>query len=199
MGTMHYLDRFGEKGYPEEDQLDRIFDSATKDSLDATGWGLAYPDLWRLMGWPFLARKLEDRGTAIETDWKQVMEHPRITLSGWRKRILDGAIPTPVFNATLVEDGRRFLLSPMSFVSASTSDRRTCTDFNGHHPEYDIDATTAARLSATFPYVSPICRNDKGEEIFHVADGVPAQGVECVFKAEFADERGRRLLSLVEI
>jgi hypothetical protein len=169
VGTMYFLDRHSDKGYPKPEDLDQIFESATHDSLDASGWGLAYPDLWRLIGLPFLPPKMLDRGWAIEVDWKSVMKEPRSSFATWRERILNGKIPTPVFNATLVQDGRRFVLSPMTFGDDPLDPY--CADFNTLYSDFDIDATTAARLSATFPYVTPICRNSESEPIFHVADG----------------------------
>ncbi len=192
VGAMFYLDRFGEQGYPEEGELKKIFKSATEDSLDATGWGLAYPDLLRFIGlpWglaypdllrfiglPFVVPKEQDhdvateqdRGTAIEIDWKGEMKHPHASLSSWSEQIDQGIIPIPIFNATLVEDGRRFLVSPMTF-----SKHYDCKsiDFNTLYPEYDIDVTTAARLSATFPYVSPVCRpSQETRWNYHIGDG----------------------------
>ncbi|MEH2051781.1 hypothetical protein [Nostoc sp.] len=175
VGTMFYLDRFGDQGYPEENQLKQIFKSATEDSLDATGWGLAYPDLLRFVGLPFVVPKEkdttteQDRGTAIEIDWKGEMKYPKASLASWSEKIDQGIIPIPIFNATLVEDGRRFLVSPMTF-----SPHKDCKsiDFNTLYPEYDIDVTTAARLSATFPYVSPVCRPSKETTWnYHIGDG----------------------------
>ncbi|MDZ8030570.1 hypothetical protein [Nostoc sp. DedSLP04] len=177
VGTMFYLDRFGEQGYPEENQLKQIFKSATEDSLDATGWGFAYPDLLRFIGLPFVLPKEkekdttteQDRGTAIEIDWKGEMKNPDATLGSWSKKIDQGIIPIPIFNATLVEDGRRFLVSPMTF---SPHKDYKSIDFNTLYPEYDIDVTTAARLSATFPYVSPVCRPSQDTRWnYHIGDG----------------------------
>ncbi|MEH1968209.1 hypothetical protein [Nostoc sp.] len=177
VGTMFYLDRFGDQGYPEENQLKQIFKSATEDSLDATGWGLAYPDLLRFIGLPFVIPKEQeddtateqDRGTAIEIDWKGEMKNPSASLGSWSEKIDQGIIPIPIFNATLVEDGRRFLVSPMTF---SKHENCKSIDFNTLYPEYDIDVTTAARLSATFPYVSPVCRpSQESRWNYHIGDG----------------------------
>jgi len=48
-------------------------------------------------------------------------------------------------------------------------------DFNTLYAGYDIDVVTAARLSATFSYVSPISRyvgeNENPERNYHIADG----------------------------
>lgn len=113
VGTMYYLDRFDpNKTYPDRNEFENIFKSATEDSLDAVGWGLAYPDLWRIIGLPFLAPKMCDRAAAMVTDWQGELKNPNSKqfLSTWGEQILNGKIPIPIFNATLVEDGRRFLI-----------------------------------------------------------------------------------------
>ncbi len=181
VGTMYYLDRFNlQKHAPDEEEFEAIFRSATQDSLDAIGWGLAYPDLWRLIGLPFLAPKLCDRGKAVETDWQGELKNPQsiTSIATWRNQVLEGEIPVPVFNATVVDDGRRFLISPMTFGRANDD---KFVDFNTLYGEYDMSVVTAARLSATFPYISPVCRpyvspvrrsniNLKGKN-YHIADG----------------------------
>lgn len=174
VGALHFLDRFGNDGAPDDAELDTIFAAATADSLGATGWGLVYPDLWKFAGLPFLHTTPRDRGAAIDTDWRSFMKHPTATLRGWVEPIKNGKLPIPVFNATLVEDGRHYLISPMTFRTAPLEG----VEFNGLYPDKDMDASTAALLSATFPYVTPIARNrtvpqTQTEEcpVFHVADG----------------------------
>lgn len=151
--------------------------SATQDSLDAVGWGLAYPDLWRVIGpTAFIAPENQDRGTAIEAEWQREMKEPReiTSLATWQEKIFQGEIPIPIFNATLVEDGRRFLISPMTFGDRS---EKQYVDFNSLYDGYDMNVVTAARLSATFLYVSPIARyriegNTKNNlPVYHIADG----------------------------
>ncbi|MDZ7991390.1 MAG: patatin-like phospholipase family protein [Nostoc sp. EfeVER01] len=188
VGTMFFLDQFMSEGFPSDDNLEKIFQNATEDNLDAVGWGLAGPDLMRILC-PFVVGKY-DRGYAIEDDWKEKMCHPNATLATRREQIFNGQIPIPVFNATLVEDGRRFLISPMTFFqNIEDADKHKAFDFNNlfNNPNfnqklknsqpdpsiYDLSITTAARLSASFPYVSPIARNDSKLFTFnyHVADG----------------------------
>ncbi|MBD2450013.1 patatin-like phospholipase family protein [Nostoc sp. FACHB-152] len=184
IGTMYYLDRFGEHGYPEEKDLSSIFDSAVKDSLDAVGWGLTYPDLLRFIGLPFLVPKMEDRGTAIEEDWRGELKHKKASLASWRIKVQQGKLPIPIFNATLVEDGRRFLISPITLeednpansispITLQDNIQSKSISFKKLYPDFDINIATSARLSATFPYVSPVCRpdNPKTQQNFHVADG----------------------------
>lgn len=194
IGTMYYLDRFNQDGFLDEKEntsattTNTSLDAATKDSLDAVGWGLAYLDIWRFMGLPFVVRQKFDRGTAIETDWQGEMKEPqkKKTLATWRKQIFDGEIPIPVFNATLVENGWRFLITPVTFGKVP---EKKYVDFNTLYGTYDMDVVTAARLSATFPYVTPICRsseNIKGAN-YHVADGGYFDNSGFVTAAEWLD------------
>ncbi|NES18111.1 MAG: patatin-like phospholipase family protein [Symploca sp. SIO3E6] len=179
VGTMYYLDRFQKDGYPPEAEFKKIFNSTTANSLDATGWGLAYPDFLRFVGFPWIPNILGsgDRGTAIETDWQGNLNNKTLSLNTWRTQALAGTIPIPVFNATFVDNGYRFLISPMTFIKPSNDQKYW--DFNRLYGKdnYDIDVTTAARLSATFPYVTPICRNlypdnlQEKKHDYHVADG----------------------------
>lgn len=168
VGAMHYLDSMNSVSNPDDKQLDKIFDNATTNSLDATGWGLAYPDLWRMMGAPFLPSKMNDRGEALENSWKVVMHSPDATFNSWQASMAEGSLPIAVFNSTQVEYGRRLLLSPISFAK---NNEHSDIDFDALYKNYDIEVTTAARLSATFAYISPIARDNFDVQDFHAADG----------------------------
>lgn len=230
VGTMYFIDNFDdEHGYPADQNIDEskkycldknlpkfktkalnnTFCNATEDWLDAVGWGAAYPDLIRLTGWLSpLVDKYNDRGYALEHDWQMKMRDPKTEtfLSDWRRKSLRGEIPIPVFNATLVEDGRRFLISPMKFVTGTIidlindDDDRKVLDFPTLYPDFDLNVTTAARLSATFPYVSPLPRNDKNISYdiaknekfygnYHIADGGYFDGSGLFTAIELIDER----------
>jgi hypothetical protein len=197
VGTMYYLDALAEDAIAFEKAnplvMQQIFDRATQEGLDAVGWGLAYPDLWRIIGLPFLApllgAKRIDRGTAIETEWKVALKNPSASLASWSQKIKAGKLPIPVFNATVVENGSRLLISPLSFKDspAKENSRRESLhpprsspytdtrfrDFRQDYQDFDLNVATAARLSATFPYVSPVCRNHPDVPVtnYHVADG----------------------------
>lgn len=45
VGTMDYLDRFGQEGFPPPGSLPGIREAVGASSLDATAWGIAYPGL----------------------------------------------------------------------------------------------------------------------------------------------------------
>jgi hypothetical protein len=176
VGTMYFLDKCGANGYPQPENLSVIVQNAVQDGLDAVGWGLVYRDLWRFIGLPWIINQYEDRGIALEKNWQGCMDQPDITFSDWRKKAFAGEIPIPVFNTTLIEDGRRLLVSPMTFAKNDEKNRTidSNTLYQNDGQRYDIKAVTAARLSATFPYVSPNPRNSPDIKIarnYHIADG----------------------------
>ena len=201
VGTMFYLDKFNDRGILSKDGLEKVVKNATDDWLDSVGWGLAYPDLVRAIGFPFVnVNQYLDRGYALEKDWQRTLKPSIITLDDWYKKAKLGEIPIPVFNSTLVENGRRFLISPMKFIPGQMRDylddfseselseedqqkikQSRALDFrtlyNCGTPEApkicNLDVMTAARLSATFPYVSPMARNDKDNQIQNPKTGKP--------------------------
>ena len=197
VGTLYYLDYLPQEQLLETElqppiklKLKTSFEAATQDSLDAISWGLAYLDIWRLFGLPFIVHQKFDRGTAVETDWQGEMRNPKQkkTLETWRKQVLAGEIPIPIFNATIVENGWRFLISPVTFGEVPA---RKSIDFNTLYPGYDMNVVTAARLSATFPYVSPICRSNiqvPGRN-YHFADGGYFDNSGFVTAAEWIDQQ----------
>ena len=73
------------------------------------------------------------------------------------------------FNATEVETGKRLLISNAKLpedrdMPAEGSETRRPYEYFQLGKKIDLNVATAARLSATFPYVSPICRaNDEDE------------------------------------
>jgi len=170
VGTMYFLDRFGEAGHPPESELDRIVYAAGRPSLDSAAWGLAYPDLWRASFGFLLRDPTRDRGWAMEQAWRKEMAHGDATLGSWRRKLDEAKLPAVVFNATEVETGRQFLFTPLSGGWRSRF-------FSQVYRGFDVPVATAARLSATFPWVSPItraCVGRCGEEAIedvHIADG----------------------------
>jgi hypothetical protein len=173
VGTIYFLDRFTPQGFPPPADLGRIVDAAGASSLDATAWGLAYPDLWRVLSGFLLGDKTLDRGWAMEQEWKRHLTMPDRRLSQWRIGLREGWLPAPVLNATVVETGEQFLLTPLDLPPGWRTRR-----FYDVYPGYDLPVVTAARLSATFPWVSPIAQalGEKGSpprgfRQLHLADG----------------------------
>jgi hypothetical protein len=104
------------------------------------------------------------------------MHNPGLTLRQAAAGYRDGRCPQVIMNAVGVENGRRFLFSSgMDQASSSNANETTSRrfDFIGTYPHLDVPLVTAARMSATFPFVSPIARvDDAPEEVRdHFADG----------------------------
>ena len=81
--------------------------------------------------------------------------------------IRSGRIPAPIFNATAMEVGRRVMITPIRFeepISGGRAGPRRAPTLSEYllgerSTSYaDLPLWTAARLSATFPYVTPAAR-----------------------------------------
>ena len=178
VGSMFFLDRLEELetggGKADLDQTVKVIrDSAMGNSLPDVAWSLAYQDLFRLFGinW-FVSKQNGGRGWALEESFRLRLKHEKAGMrSHWLKAVQKGDLPLPIFNATLVESGDRLLISP--FVHPEAARAQSMAQI---YPDLDLNVATAARLSATFPYVSPLASpiDSNGERVepeWHVADG----------------------------
>ena len=179
VGNMYVVGSYDSDGRLRKDLMQVIRDDAARTSLSAVGWGILYPDFVRtvpLVG-SFLAAhgfgEDVDRGWALETQWLdrwdgRLWKTPP-TISEWSKEVAVGKRPAAIFNATAAESGQRFVIASTSMKQRDQSTIQLATAF----PEYDVRVSTAARLSATFPWVSPMARAADGKVAFgvHVADG----------------------------
>jgi hypothetical protein len=185
VGTMYYIangDWAGAGDPFDDDARGRFRHMASASSLEATSWGLSHPDLIRTFV-PLLINPRVDRGWAIEQAWgKQLAtlgkDRADLRLRDWVTPIREGKMPVVVFNATLVETGQRLLISPVRGHPEATN----ATDLREFFDLYGDDkanprVTTVVRLSATFPYISPISRpyreppDQPTRYDYHVADG----------------------------
>ena len=181
VGTMYYVDALQEGSSPDgkslsPDALRRmgsVRQSAVRGSLSEAAWGLAYPDLVRtLVPIPSFLRFEKDRGWAMERAWGRHWDDGHgPMLREMAAGIREGWRPAIALNTTRVETGGRFAFA--TFLPPSEWGLDTPSTMKGFK-ERDIRLTTAARLSATFPYVTPISRaRPDGDRIpaVHFADG----------------------------
>jgi len=97
-------------------------------------------------------------------------------LSDWNQRVAAGKIPALVMNATVAETGERLLLATTQ-ITASKIANRARVDATELHTingeEFDVGIVTAARLSASFPYVTPAARvkSKPSSQQPHIVDG----------------------------
>lgn len=163
VGIMHFLTQeppCGPEAGPEDRNHDNALRYATDSSLHAVGWGLVYQDFIRVFA-PILTKPRVNRGLLMEDAWKR---DPRLgaevdaakpdgstaLLSSWRRNVGEGTCPGVIFNAMVAETGEPMLFSTIALPR--TLERFA---FERHYPNLDVKLTTAVRLSATFPYVSP--------------------------------------------
>jgi hypothetical protein len=168
VGTMYFVDVLGPDGSPPASDLARVREFASRGSLNEVGWGVAYPDFWRLLlpipGW----QRFEDRGLALQTAWERGWRAPVARLSEWVPGVAGGWRPAVSFNAVGAENGQRF-----SFATFAPPDSWGLWTPPTAYDGADVTVSTAARLSAAFPYVSPLARAWSDSTVYqaHLADG----------------------------
>lgn len=137
--------------------LDDLAELGGTSVIEAVAHGLAYP--W------------SDRGQALE-DSLGAAGANHVTLGHYASLMLasPGSLPGVILNATSVEDGSPVAFSTTS-VFANNTGLRDWFETDNNKGE-DVQLPTAARLSATFPYVSPSARPLTGTPSFrHFGDG----------------------------
>jgi len=115
---------------------------------------------------------VSDRAQELEEAWVRngdaeygslgVASLSQATLKGWRQDLGKRQRPAVIFNASVVETGQRFSFST-SHLDSNSEIAQGQDDFDRDHPSSDIPIVTAARLSATFPFVSPAARSFDAE------------------------------------
>src|SRR5262249_40820698 len=164
-------------------RLESIRASAENTSLSAVGWGLVYPDLIRTLPLVGLGLRLFsrapqtiDRGWALEREWvSHWIDHDTTappTLGQWSDDVAAGKRPAVIFNATASESGQRLLMASTLVGRRAGADAFTI-QFADAFDRFDIGVPTAARMSATFPWVSPMARPTDGDDVtrLHLGDG----------------------------
>jgi hypothetical protein len=155
----------------DAEELNKIRFNAVRSSLSAVGWGMLYPDLARTMPLVGIAvPETFDRGWSLENAWATGWKGPPDAtpwMQNWRLDVAKGRRPAVIFNATAVESGQRFLIGSTEVSGVGA------VQFFKEFGDWDIRVPTAARLSATFPYVTPEAKPSKGPDTvrYHVADG----------------------------
>lgn len=165
VGAAYYASALGKLGEAERTSealrqvLDTAFRKSTTSSLDATAYGLALLDFERIfVGNSLPALSEWDRGRLLEDSWKRISGDSS-SLFELRPGIRAGLVPALILNSTVMETGHRLMLTPVDFRGVASRHAMTQTEFLGGGEEVDVGLWTAARLSATFPYVSPAARS----------------------------------------
>jgi Patatin-like phospholipase len=118
------------------------------DALDDVARSLALRDAAKLV----LPLAFPDRGVALERRWEDLSPKLKWTFGALRDGEKSGWRPSLIFTPTLVEDGRRLVVSNLELNDVAGGVQL----FHIFPEAYGkLHLATAARMSATFPYVSP--------------------------------------------
>jgi Patatin-like phospholipase len=170
VGTMYFVGSLRPDAPPTSQELSDIVAFAKRGSLNEAGWGFAYPDLWRaVIPIPEWFRFEKDRGWAMQRAWERGWRERAPQLSDWVRGVNEGWRPATSFNAVAVESGQRF-----SFGTFAPPYQWGIGTVERAYAGLDVSVSTAARLSATFPYVTPIARGRPAPNVRdkrHFADG----------------------------
>ncbi len=187
VGAYYYVGSRGPRANGQTAQIpaDRralINNLAYSSSLEATAWGTAFPDLMRFVFPPAVFIHVTDRGSVIEEDWRLKVAKDKLdddTLRKWTPRVQSGQKPIVAFNSTLAQTGEHLVMSPVvakgervplandpcKTENQPMRDAQFLPAYSGTH-QADLLASTGARLSASFSYVSPICAGS-GDKTFN--------------------------------
>jgi Patatin-like phospholipase len=192
VGTAYYIDGLLRAGRATSvaTVLHDVRVRATASSLEAVAYGFAFSDFPRLLSGGFYSPH-KDRGQLLEEEWARIAAAPIVgedvgkrpqpregkrRLRSLNTSIRDGTIPAPIFGTTVMEAGQRLMITPITFAPAVRSP--TLQEFLfgtvAATPEPDVDLWTAARLSATFTYISPPARSwldARATQKEHLIDG----------------------------
>jgi hypothetical protein len=146
-------------------------------ALSWIGFGLTYYDFDRPL-LPFLFYTLQDRGWGAEQAWELMLTQglgapPKQTMEQLRRDVAKGTRPLLVFNATVADLGVPLEIANFDLQPDPNNGFEVFRDL---YERGDLLLTTAVRLSASFPYVSPSprpYRNGKPleEKAYAVTDG----------------------------
>jgi hypothetical protein len=168
VGAMFYL-RCLES--PANDQEPATW--AQDSSLEAVAWGLTHPDLRRIfIPGPATHWSGADRGWALE---RSLVKSARFDQSS--RQLTDPHAsprwPIVLLNSTdaLTGDPVVFTNSQFPNDNASETSHHYLRNFHQTDPGRDVLLETAARMSASFPYVSPESRPDSSTTCVHLGDG----------------------------
>lgn len=183
VGAAFYIDELrrqfsnGTDCHLTADLLKEVHQKSVKSSLGAVAYGFSFIDFWTILfGGPVLAET--DRGRLLEEKWAKnangTPDAKAFLLRDFEDGIRTGCIPAPILNTTVMENGQRVMITPIDFTTAgATAGKKRAmtlaeylfTNDSEQPPvdvrdKLDISLWTAARLSATFPYISPAVRAD---------------------------------------
>ena len=161
VGTMFYT----ANRFLSSDSSDTATDSwtlAAESSLEDVAAGLAFEDVPSTFFPLFYLFDNNDRGTRLEESWHRRLkpEARTWTFGSLGLKAQRGEMPILVLNSTDAASGRRVLFSSLPTPPRRANDGRSSRPLDYRELledplKQDVSMVSAARCSATFPYVSP--------------------------------------------
>jgi len=167
VGSMYFLRNVLDAKSATGEQARRtVFDgrwrAAVEPSLDVFAWGLINRDLAVALTGLFRGKRSADRASAFDDLLASRARLRGVWMSDWSAGA-GRTLPAVIFNAFEIETGRPAVISTSSFPPEPD-----LVDLLARH---DLPVVTAARLSSSFPFVSPVARPDRPGLEPHLADG----------------------------
>jgi hypothetical protein len=175
------------------ESLESVSNAVGCSSLQAVAWGLTYADFLRVL-YPYrhllFGQDLDvyDRGWALQQSFfrnrhygpcgtdknGEIMREETLGDLAWKQT----GVPAFTFNTTIAETGDRFLganylVPKLNNPDPALNPRVEITPADSFLRVYhaDLPLSSAARISANFPYVSPMPRVPLSDSHFHFGDG----------------------------
>lgn len=130
--------------------------AVTSDALDNVTKYLALHDVPAL----FIPARIPDRGFALEQAWKENAPTMKRRFDELRPHEKAGTVPSLIYSPASLDDGRRMLVSnlELDYMTRHTMGveppTRSAVQFFEIFPKAPLTVATAARMSASFPWVS---------------------------------------------
>lgn len=151
---------------------DQLYTAVTTPSLnESVTWMVLrdLPNIWARPLWNVTGVLPWDRGEALQAAWEDTSKQHNCgigkSLGSLRDLELQGAIPSLIVSPTIVEDGRQLLISNLDLRRLEGVDidgdgvieSRSVLSLRALFPNEigQLKLGTAARMTATFPFVSP--------------------------------------------
>ena len=188
VGTMFYL-RCLEA--PENDEHPANW--AQDSSLEAVAWGLTHPDLRRVFfPGPATRWSIADRGWALE---RSLLKSAHFERTERRLGELHADWPVILLNSTDARTGDPIVFTDSDFpetLNQGSSNNHYLRNFHQLYAGKDVFLETAARMSASFPYVSPEARPNGPAKGVHIGDGGYFDNSGVFTLSEWLKEASRR-------
>ncbi len=168
IGASYYRDLFRkDRAFWKQDSKEYL-DNISKDMLNSVCFNLAIHDIFLRYKKVKIGERtyLRDRGFAFEEQLDENTGHVmEPTLGDYEQAEYKSAIPMMIFTPTIINDGRRLLIStqPMGFINGPlTMDKNVGPEnveylklFADNDP-MSLRYLSAVRMNSTFPYILPM-------------------------------------------